>query len=107
MVDQVHVIVVDDDPLQVRALTRVLRGAGYTVSGSVDGDFTLGSSERQVVLTDWDPLGPVVVATCRRTGIPVVVLTGGDLEAADVDAPVLRKPLNLAELVSAIAEVLP
>lgn len=114
-------LVVDDEPLMVRALTRVLARAGLGVHTAQNGEEALHLLTRQpvdVVLCDVRmPVmdGPTMLARLRERfpeAPPVVFLTGyrehsiAELHALGA-AAVLAKPVTPAELLAAVRAHVP
>jgi CheY-like chemotaxis protein len=103
LVDVQHsesILLVDDDDLAVRCLTRQLRGLGYPFvyrAGSAQDAIELLERIRpSVVLSDMvmedREAGVRVVLAARRWGVPVAVISGlPGLDAATVGAPVHKK----------------
>jgi PAS domain S-box-containing protein len=119
---RLRVLVVDDDPLVLRALRAVLEGDGHHVAAVGDGRAAidafraaLGSAEAfEVVITDLGMPhldGRQVAAAVKASSpaTPVLLLTGwGQRLAAEGDAPayvdrVLNKPPRIGELREALA----
>jgi CheY-like chemotaxis protein len=106
--------VVEDDVEVQRSVRQVLEEEGYTTSSAVNGKEALrrlAKGERpSLILLDlimpvmdgWDLLA-ILHEDEELSTIPVVVLSAVADRAQDLGAPVLRKPVNLAELVSTVA----
>jgi len=92
-----RVLIVDDDPLSLRATSRVLKAAGWDVDTTVDAPSIADANRYDVVLTDWQPLGPETLSACHDAGTPVVVFTGSP-DRAPAGVAVLAKPVNSIEL---------
>lgn len=118
MVDVQHsesILLVDDDDLAVRCLTRQLRGLGYPFvyrAGSAnDAIELLGRIRPSVVLSDMvmedRDAGVRVVSAARRWGVPVAVISGlPGLDATAVGARVHKKgALSLEDLRRLILEL--
>lgn len=84
------VLIVDDDPLILRAAARSLRALGWTVETS---DVPLKPSGMDVVLTDWQPWGPQMLELCLFAAVPVVVMTGAP-ETVNRNVIVVEKPFT-------------
>ena len=84
-----NVLIVDDDPVMLRATARCLRSLGWTVSTS-EKPIPI-ASDVDVVLADWDPHGRMMIQVCLLAGCPVVVYTGAP-DSVDVPVTVLPKP---------------
>jgi DNA-binding response OmpR family regulator len=113
------VLIVDDDELVGRSLSRILQRLGHTcrVERSVDAALRALAVERPgLVLTDFD-LGECCTGadlacwSLNAFHVPVVVMTAHDLrrvraELINVglpDVPVLSKPFALGEVTSRLA----
>ena len=111
-----RLLLVEDEPVQRRALERRLRKAGFLVDTAQNGDEALDrvlQGQYQILITDWDMPGMDGAALCRRVreaSLPgylyILLLTGHD-SAADIvvglDAGAddyIRKPANEAELLA-------
>ncbi|MGA2564062.1 MAG: diguanylate cyclase [Steroidobacteraceae bacterium] len=112
-----RLLLVEDEPTQLRILQRRLTKAGYVVDTATDGQSALGklgSGRFHILITDWD-MEPMDGATlCRRVRetsnldsyLYIIMLTGHN-EVADVVAAFeagaddyLRKPADEAELLA-------
>lgn len=110
------VLLVDDDPLILRAYSAVLERAGHQVEKADDGDVALeclGSDTFDVIVSDismprMSGLEFLRAVRERDLDVPVVLMTGGpDLETAmkAVEYGALRyfgKPLESADLLEAV-----
>jgi CheY-like chemotaxis protein len=106
-----HVLVVDDDPMVCRAISRMLARGGYSVAIAHDLAPALAAADAhrpEILVCDLNmpTPGPEVVREIkgRFAGVFAVLVSGDDLEAvrdqwsaAGVDA-VLSKPLVSTEL---------
>lgn len=89
-----HLLIVEDDPRMVRALTRMLRREGYEIHSaeSAARAVEMASSEAMdLIILDWvlpDGDGLAVVKSLRAAGIkcPVMILTGNPDSANPVAA---------------------
>ena len=108
-----RVLVVDDEPQLVRALTTTLRGAGYEVDGACSGEeaLTLAASARpDAIILDLvlpDLSGVEVCRELRRwSSVPILILSVvGDesQKVAALDAGAddyVTKPFGVAELLA-------
>lgn len=120
------ILVVDDDPVVVKALTMKLQSKGFATCSATDGAEAVKAVREQkpsLVLLDitfppdvvsWD--GFRVMEWLRRLeearNIPIIVISGGDPEkykerAAQSGAVAyFRKPVDTEELVNTIRRVL-
>jgi len=120
-VERGTVLVIDDDPLLLESLCRVLQEAGFTVLKSSTGPKGLnmlryGSSEIRLVLLDYhmpqlDGSATLEFARKLNPRVKVVGLTGVDarlLPASYRDgvAAVISKPFQTTELIAALEKVL-
>ena len=118
-IPNIHVLVVDDEPMVREVVTRYLEQEGYTVTGAADGASALRLVERQVVdlvvldlmLPEIDGLS--VLRELRQGGaIPVIVLTargeeGDRIHGLELGADdYVVKPFSPRELVARVASVL-
>jgi CheY-like chemotaxis protein len=110
-----RILIVDDEPLLVRALERLLTRAGFDTLSAGDGraaldllaqnDFALILCDVRMPVLD----GVGLLQALGRRGPPVVMLTGygdeSDQALRDLGAKaVLGKPVTLASLKEVIAE---
>jgi two-component system, chemotaxis family, chemotaxis protein CheY len=110
------VLIVDDDPEWVDALTDFLVEEGYAVTSAPNGRAaleTLSGMEPLVLITDVGmPMmnGRELMARVRQTNgrLPIIVVTGERDPGADPGLAgalrILRKPVPVNHLLSAIAE---
>lgn len=115
-----RVLVVDDDPIVLRALTRTVQRMGYEVVAEKDPDLALGILQEQdfeVILADLNlPMASrdglfAVHARQAKPGVPLLVVTGEDdpqrieamLTGASIQG-VLRKPARPSVLARALDE---
>lgn len=108
-----RVLVVDDEPLVRRWVSRVLKSAGYEVDVAEDGAAAiaaLSQTSYELVLSDvtmprLDGIGVLVASIAREPTVPVVLMTGapppGLYERASLlgAAAVLLKPMPLDDIV--------
>ena len=107
-----RVLLVDDEGVLRDLLTRGLREAGLGVVASATAPEALSVLRQEphgidLVIADvWMPgmTGIELVAQVRRRwpDLPVLFISGDELPAHAPDAPLLRKPFALNELVTAI-----
>ena len=107
-----RVLVVDDQPIMLRAVVRTLRRAGMQVYAAVDGVAAcevLQQTAVDVVLSDvamprMDGIALLAEMTNRYPEVPVILLTGGDdlaerlAEAGATPHAMLPKPVHGKEL---------
>ncbi|MCK6547078.1 response regulator [Myxococcota bacterium] len=114
------ILVIDDDPLVLRTIERLLGALGADVVGTKSAPEAIalvGQSPPDVVLLDWlmpSYPGDRVLAELHRTNdkLPVAVISGGlwwqdaeqQIQSLGASA-VLRKPLDLDEVASWIEHV--
>jgi len=94
----VRVLIVDDDPLVLRAAARALKSLGWE---AVTSQEPCRPVNVDVVLTDWQPFGPQMLEWCLFSAVPVVVMTGCP-EAVDRTVTVVPKPFTGAALDAAL-----
>ena len=108
-------LVVDDEPLLLHIVTRMLEEAGYraittgTAIGALD---LLSRLERapDLVLTDvrMDPVdGPSLARLVRHAhpGLPVLFMSGYAPDPGTLPGPLLEKPFTPAQLLQAVARL--
>jgi CheY-like chemotaxis protein len=117
--DAAYVLVIDDDDDLRESVTAVLSAAGHRFATAVDGLDGLtqlrteGAHRPCVVLLDLMmprmsgfELRSVMKADPALSSIPVLVLTGAgvlaDQRAAELDAEILRKPIEVRDLLRAV-----
>lgn len=114
-----NVLVVDDDPHIVRALSITLRGHGYTVATASDGQSALHAAAQRpvnVVILDLglpDMDGTTVITRLREwSTVPILVLSArhgsnDKVEALDAGADdYITKPFGLDELLARLRAIL-
>jgi two-component system, NtrC family, response regulator GlrR len=114
-----HILIVDDDPSMVKALSRLLRSAGHTVETAASGSEALSHLEKEkfdLVITDYQmpgmrgdalaaaikalvPLQPVLMLTAH---VKRLRCSSGSLSAVDM---VIAKPFEAEELFEAVAKL--
>ncbi len=122
-----RILIVDDDPVIIKAVSMKLVPAGYEILTAVDGTEGIASARKQkpdLILLDinfpndvgmsWD--GFQVIAWLQRVdeakGTPVIVISGGDpakFKARALQAGAiayLQKPVNNDELLALIKQTL-
>src|ERR1700690_791538 len=112
----IHVLLVDDEPLIIKCVGRLLAAAGFKVASAPDGNHAvtlLGSPSFDVIVSDikmppLDGLSLLRSIRGRDLDVPVIFMTGSpDLETV-VEAMefgafgYLTKPVDGGELISAI-----
>ena len=122
MREPVRVLVVDDEPAICKALMIALQRAGYDARSAQSGDSALallGREHIDVLLIDLripDTRGDVVfelaAATHPHLRHQTVFMTGDISERAtrliaSCKCPMLKKPFELREMLSAVAELVP
>jgi PAS domain S-box-containing protein len=115
-----HILLVDDEPQAIDAMSAYLREFGYRVSQATSGHSAyhlFESDPADVVVTDIrmpDGDGEELVRRLRRASpdLPIVIVTGhiGATEsledAAAQDLTILKKPISLAAMAKAIETLL-
>jgi DNA-binding NtrC family response regulator len=106
------VLVVDDEPRNVRCVSRILKRVGFVVHEALAVDAalcTLASASIDLVITDYrmpDGGGEALIAWLRREQPHVAIICATGYADADVPVPVLAKPFESRELVDLVACVL-
>lgn len=117
---QPHVLLVDDEAINLLSLERFLSRKGYRVSSAPDGQAALALADRDppdLVVTDMRMprlSGAELVHRLRiaRTDLPVVIVTGYTAEDGRIAAmatpglTLLTKPLDPLELLAVIRRLL-
>ena len=114
-----QILVVDDEPAMVGAITALVGSAGHQVVTAYDGDAALRRFEQDepdLVLLDLAMPGRDGVDVCREirrtSATPIIVLTGESDELAKVDAldagadDYVTKPFGKQELLARIRAVM-
>jgi two-component system, OmpR family, response regulator RegX3 len=114
-----RILVVDDEPAIVDAVSYALEGEGYDVSSRADGEAALAAAlEERFDLVVLDLMLPKMSGTevCRRvraeSDVPIVMLTAKDAEVdrvlgLEIGADdYVTKPFSIAELVSRVRALL-
>ena len=117
-----HILIVDDNPINLKLASEVLLAGGYTVAVAVDAEDAqrlLAVCCPDLILMDialpgMDGLSltRIIKADPRLRQIPVVALTayamrGDDLKAAEAGCEgYITKPIDTRTLVSQVAEVI-
>jgi two-component system response regulator MprA len=114
-------LLVEDDLRSARTLARMLREDGYEVEHAADGAAAVARLGRDpvpdAVVTDLmlphvDGIAVARYARSRRSGVPIVVITGHPHLALGLSPPivpsplVLTKPLDYGPFAAAISNVL-
>lgn len=111
-----RILVVDDEPVQVNALRRVLAREGYEVETACDGEEALEKIFRaddlfDLVLLDlkmpnfngWDFMKIKRMSTRRLAHTAVVIVSGAiDEQKPEGVAVMFEKPVDLQQLLAAI-----
>jgi CheY-like chemotaxis protein len=123
------ILVVDDDPVVLKALFLALRSRGYEMFAAFDGPEAFSIARREkldLILLDiffppdaaqsgntWDAF--LIIDWLRRTGvghgIPIIVISGAEPEefrercVAAGAAGYFQKPVNLADLLDTIQQI--
>jgi len=110
------ILVVEDDPLALEALTDVLEMAGYTVVGASDGQAGLERVHTNdpvpfVILLDlglpvidgWEFLRRQKNDT-KIAHIPVIIVTATPSSRVPGADAVLKKPVNVDQLINLLAQ---
>ncbi len=113
-----EVLIVDDEPLVITALRRLLESAGFEVSCAANGEEALALCAKHcpaLVVTDFDmPLmsGTQLASLIRMSlgddAPPIILLTGSDAAPSVHEDffSVLMKPVDSATLLTAIGKAL-
>jgi two-component system KDP operon response regulator KdpE len=114
-----RLLIVDDEPQIVRALTPALAAAGFAVTAAEDGEGALSqlaSEPSEVVILDLglpDIDGKEVIQRIREwSDAPIIVLSARDLEAEKIAAldlgadDFVNKPVGVGELLARIRAVM-
>jgi CheY-like chemotaxis protein len=118
------ILVVDDDAKVRTVLTRMLRSAGHSVVGASDGRQALevaGAELFDLVVTDIlmpevEGLETITRLQSSSPQVPIIAISGGgrvdgrlclELASSMGAKAVLRKPIELAELLGAVKQALP
>jgi CheY-like chemotaxis protein len=113
-----RVLVVDDEPANLRMLRYVLNHKGYETAGAKDGVEALellAQSRFDLVLSDvkMPRLSGVALARHLLSNMPItpiVLMTAYDVDSRDdilaLNVPCLNKPLSLDNLLSQVQKVL-
>jgi two-component system KDP operon response regulator KdpE len=114
-----RLLIVDDEPQIVRALTPALAAAGFTVTAAENGEAALGQlagEPSEVVILDLglpDMDGKEVIQRIREwSDAPIIVLSARDLESEKIAAldlgadDFVNKPVGVGELLARIRAVM-
>jgi CheY-like chemotaxis protein len=108
-----HILIVDDDPIVLMLVSKMVLKLGYhpkTAADGMDALLCLDQSEFNLIITDYDiPLlnGLELAAQIKKrlVKIPVILMTGNhdngllsDIETSGLVAGLLLKPFNLTTL---------
>ena len=117
-----NILIVEDEDSVRHALSKILENYGYVVTCAADAeaginafDAAAGAVGMDLVLTDlslpgmsgWE-LADAIKG--RNTGIPVILLSGWDIDPEDVKKHknvemILSKPVRIKDMLAAIAEL--
>lgn len=98
------VMIVDDDYRVGKSTLRVLNGKGWECYGASTAERALATERpADVILLDWDPYGPEVLAKTKK---PVVVYTARAAEVREMhpELIVLQKPCDPDEICAALTK---
>jgi CheY-like chemotaxis protein len=114
-----HILIVDDNPINLKLASEILLSGGYTVDGAVDAEHAqilLATMVPDLVLMDialpgMDGLAltRIIKADVRLRSVPVIALTayamrGDDLKAADAGCDgYITKPIDTRALVQKVS----
>src|SRR5947209_5517407 len=114
-----RLLIVDDEPQIVRALTPAMAAAGFEVGAAASGEEALGrlaSEPNDIVILDLglpDIDGKEVIQRVREwSDVPIIVLSARDLESEKIAAldlgadDFVNKPVGVGELLARIRAVL-
>jgi len=106
------VLIVDDDLAVRESLAAVMEAFGFRTRVAMNGAEGLKALTAEMpsaIITDWEMpemTGSELMAALRETatGIPVIVISGGDIEAASHTgaAAAFHKPLPVFEMIEAV-----
>jgi len=115
MIDQPHVLVVEDDPLVSEVVMDALDGT-YRTTGAETAAAALeclragGFDAMLLDCTLPGGLDPDLVPMADRSGVPVILMSGHPDVAQTIPGPgrpFIQKPFNLTSLLDAIQSVVP
>jgi DNA-binding NtrC family response regulator len=111
------ILVVDDEPIVLRLMARILADAGFAVRTADSALSALGviaelPTPPAAVVSDlrMDPIDGYDLAKLVEhewPGVPVLLVSGWDPDHPIIDRPFLRKPFRPLDLVDAVARLLP
>ena len=109
------VLVVDDEPIVLRLMERVLAGAGYHVQSAPDGLTALGltgqwSAPADLLVTDLRMPGLNGYELARRVttmhpSVRVLLVSAADPEHSEPGWPFVRKPFSPEALLIAVEQL--
>ncbi|MCC7262887.1 MAG: response regulator [Candidatus Latescibacteria bacterium] len=116
-----QLLVVDDDDQVRRLLVTVLQREGFTVRAAIDADQALqmlDSDRVDLMLLDLHMPGPadgedlLYLLRDRGDAVPIIVVSGWVDDEAVINRPdcvqaVIKKPINIKELVAIVRDHLP
>lgn len=116
------ILLLDDEPDLLQAMTRVLQAAGHTVvtfDNGRAGIAHLKTDPPDLLITDifmpeMEGLETIKTVHRLRPDLPIIAISGGNFQRADYltyarefgAAATLRKPFRLAELVELVTKLL-
>ena len=117
-----HILVVDDNPINLKLASEILLAGGYTVDGAVDAEHAqelLTTVVPDLVLMDMSlpgmdglALTRIIKADARLKAVPVVALTayamrGDDAKALDAGCDgYITKPIDTRALVERVSAII-
>ncbi|MBI2505274.1 MAG: response regulator [Candidatus Latescibacteria bacterium] len=116
-----HLLVVDDDDQVRRLLVTVLQREGFEVASAVDAQQALEMLDQDpfdLMLLDLHMPGPadgedlLYLLRDRGDSVPIIVVSGWVDDEVVIDSPdcvqaVVKKPINIQELVNIVRDNLP
>lgn len=103
------ILIVDDQPLNTRAIGRILRKDGYEVVEASDGvegarlfeadlEIVLVISDTDMPNMDGEEMYRRIKGELTRRNVPIIIMSGELQREGLQDLPFLRKPFGTAEL---------
>ena len=92
-----RVLCVDDDPVLLRCVSRIL--------GCITSDRPIDPTGVDACILDWEPYGPEMVMRCQAAKVPYIVLTGSYPKALELRTKgviTLTKPWIIQDLKKAL-----
>jgi DNA-binding NtrC family response regulator len=121
---QVRIVVIDDDPLMLSVIERILQRASFETVGvptAIEGKAAIEKQAPDVVISDiflngedGDGYDLISWVRAHRPDIPVIAMSGGDLGGDEQfgratrlgAAALLEKPIRAAAVIEAVNNVL-